>query len=142
VASIAAVEWRVKKDMKDDVFEFYTTDMGPNFALSEDVLRQRLFEIDGATTLKGSSSETEEQDSFHTYLTLIEFESEELPWEGIVSMGGTAKWRQYFEDPNVSVSGNCVCGWVLVLISRQKWQLSMYVVKKTYLDEAKETKNT
>lgn len=47
---------------------------------SPDVLRYRVLEVDAATTLQGTSYETKEKDSLHTFLSLVELETDQWPW--------------------------------------------------------------
>jgi hypothetical protein len=101
------MEWRVANDMHEEVLEFYTAQVAPKFAESEDMLRLRLFEVDNATTLQGSLFESKERDSSHGYFTLVEFDAEDWPWEDIIELGGNEKWKQYFEDSNVVVGEEC-----------------------------------
>ena len=107
VASIVAMEWRVAEEFRDDVFEFYTTQVAPMFTDSEGMLRVRLFEVDDSTSLQGSSFETKERDSSHGYFTLVELDTEEWPWEDIVDLGSNEQWKRYFEDPKVVVGDQC-----------------------------------
>ncbi|CAO2653446.1 Nn.00g028570.m01.CDS01 [Neocucurbitaria sp. VM-36] len=120
IASVAVMEWRVSADVEKDVLQFYTTVVGPTISSSPDVLRFRLFEVDNATVLQGSSYVTKEKDALLTYFTLVELESEQWPWDAVVELAEIDQWKEYFEQQTVV-----------------KWQVSDFLVKKRYWGKSK-----
>ncbi|KAH9880414.1 hypothetical protein IAQ61_000705 [Plenodomus lingam] len=118
ITSVTAMEWRIPKEEEEEVITFYTKDLAPMVAESEDVLRFRLFEVENATFLEGENYVTKEKDSLHTYFTLVEFETDEWPWDKIMQLSENPKWRRYFESQEIV-----------------KWQTSHYMVNRAYLPE-------
>ncbi|KAH7385504.1 hypothetical protein DE146DRAFT_621455 [Phaeosphaeria sp. MPI-PUGE-AT-0046c] len=118
VASVAAMEWRVTQEMKEEIISWYTSYVGPLISSSPDIIRFRLFEVDNATVLQGESYETKEKDSLHTYFTMVELETEEWPWDVVLELAENEKWKQYFEAQR-----------------EVKWQLSHYLVKRLYSEK-------
>lgn len=104
VASVAVMEWQVEEAAETEVLDFYKTKAAPTIASSPDVLRFRMFKIKNATVLKSDSYETLEKKRLHKFLTLIELETEDWPWDVVVALGETPKWREYFEAQEVVVS--------------------------------------
>ena len=133
VASVAAMEWRVTQEMKEEITTWYTSYVGPLISSSPDIIRFRLFEVDNATVLEGEKYETKEKDELHTYLTMVELETEEWPWDVVIELAENEKWKQYFEAQReiVSFESYIISGGVLIY-PLQKWQLSHYLVKKMY----------
>lgn len=115
VASVAAMEWKVTQEMKDEITNWYTSYVGPLISSSQDIIRFRLFEVDNATVLQGQSYETKEKDELHTYFTMVELETEEWPWDVVIELAENEKWKQYFEAQR-----------------EVKWQLSHYIVHRLY----------
>lgn len=98
------MEWKVSAERQDEVLEFYTSYVAPKVSSSPDVLRLRMFEVDNATVLQGTSYETKEKDSLHTYFTLVEFETDDWPWEAVIELAENPDWRKYFEAQKLVVS--------------------------------------
>jgi hypothetical protein len=62
-----------------------------------------MFKIKNATLLEADSHETPKNKNLHTYLTLVELESEEWPWDVVIALSEKPKWREYFEGQKVVV---------------------------------------
>jgi len=99
---------RVSKEFKDNVLEYFTTVMIPYIMKSPDVHRFRLFEVDNATVLEGASHETKENDDTLPYLSLVEFATEDYPWDVILEMADTDEWKRWVGDPKMMVCLNRV----------------------------------
>ncbi|KAH6629353.1 hypothetical protein C7974DRAFT_185038 [Boeremia exigua] len=117
IVSVAVMEWQIRAGSEQEVLDFYKSEAAPTIASSPDVLRFRMFQVQNATVLKAGSYDTLEQEKLHTYLTLVELETEEWPWDAVVALGEKPKWREYFDKQNVV-----------------KWQSSHYLVKRSYPD--------
>lgn len=112
VVSVAIMEWEIEAGKEEEVLDFYYTECVPMITVSPDILRARMFKIKNATVLKAGSHETLEKGNLHTYLTIMELESEEWPWDKIVALGDNIKWREYFEAQKgvvsrIDVFGTC-----------------------------------
>lgn len=103
------MEWKVSAERQDEVLEFYTSYVAPKVSSSPDVLRLRMFEVDNATVLQGTSYETKEKNSLHTYFTLVEFETDDWPWEAVIELAENPDWRKYFEAQKLVVSEIQIC---------------------------------
>lgn len=90
------------------MFEFYTQELGPQFSKAPEVLRLRLFKIKNAAVLKDDSCNTLENKDLHTYMSLIEMDCEEWPWDEIFAINSMTGWVEYFEGQKAVVSG-CGC---------------------------------
>jgi hypothetical protein len=130
------MEWQVAEGNEKDVLDFYKAEAAPTIASSPDVLRFRMLKINNATVLKAGSYETLEKEKLHTYLTLVELETEEWPWDVVIALGEKPKWREYWEGQKVVVSGTVHFYLTLLADSLQKWQSSHYLVKRSYPEDA------
>lgn len=104
VVSVAVMEWQVKEGDEKAIVDFYHSEAAPTIAGSPDVLRFRMLKIQNATVLKAGSYDTLEKDKLHTYLTLVELETEEWPWDVVIALGELPKWRDYWEGQKAVVS--------------------------------------
>lgn len=64
----------------------------------------RWFKIHNATVLKGNTYTTLKSEELHTYLSIIEMDSEEWPWDQILAMNELPQWVEYFEEQRAVVS--------------------------------------
>jgi hypothetical protein len=101
---VSAVEWKVAADMKDEVLDFYISYLGPKVASSPDTIRFRLFEVEDANVIQGDSQKIKEKDSLHSYFALVEFETEEWPWDVLFELSQNEQYNKYFETQEVVVS--------------------------------------
>jgi len=103
------MEWRISPGLEDEVIRWYTSFLAPKLSSSPDVLRMRLFEVDNATVLRGASYETKEKDALHTYFSLVEFATEDYPWDVVLAIAQDEYWRRYFENRDAVVRPNRLC---------------------------------
>lgn len=98
------MEWQIKGDDEKEVLDFYQTEAAPLIAAAQGNMRFRIFRIDNATVQKANSYDTLQKDKLHTYLTLVELDSEEWPWDVVIALGENPGWRKYFEEQRAVVS--------------------------------------
>ena len=99
------MEWCVAHDMYKEVMDFYLGFIVPNFASHPDVLRLRVFEVANATSLQGDTYITKEKDDeLHRFFTMVEFATEDWPWESVIELSGNEKWLRYFDSQTAVVS--------------------------------------
>jgi hypothetical protein len=111
IASVSAVEMQVSKEYKDDVLGYFTSTMVPYMMESPDIHRFRLFEVDNATVFEGSKQETANKEDLRPYFCLVEFATEDYPWDVILEMADTDEWKRWVGDPKMMVCFDCVhCG--------------------------------
>jgi hypothetical protein len=117
IASVTAIEWHVPSDLRDEIMEWYESCVVTKMTSSPDVLRHRLFELDNATVLESAAHSTKAKESLHTYFSFVEFDTEDWPWDVILELAETEKWREWFEGQKVVVSCAFTLFWeVLTLI--------------------------
>lgn len=102
------MEWQVSADVREDVMQYYTEKVAPMIASSPDVLRFRLFEVFSANFFQSQSYKAEEKEGLKSYLTLVEFQTDDWPWDKVVELAEDEKWRYYFETQNVVVCKPCL----------------------------------
>ena len=103
INSVAVMEWQVALERHEEVLDFYIKEAAPTIASSPDVLRFRLFKIDNATAMEGMSQATLEKATLDTYLTVVELESDDWPWDVVVVLAEKPKWREYFDGQSIVV---------------------------------------
>lgn len=108
IASVSAVEMQVSKEYKDDVLGYFTSTMVPYMMESPDIHRFRLFEVDNATVYEGSKQETANKEDLRPYFCLVEFATEDYPWDVILEMADTDEWKRWIGDPKMMVCFDCV----------------------------------
>ncbi|KAI8941643.1 hypothetical protein NX059_002856 [Plenodomus lindquistii] len=120
IVSVCAMEWRVSEEEEADVLKYYSEELAPLICESEDVLRYRLFKVYNGSVLEGDQVVTQDKDALPSYFTMVEFESDEWPWDKILELSETPNWRKYFEPREIV-----------------KWQTSQYLVQKRYTNSPK-----
>jgi hypothetical protein len=135
---VTCLEWRVPSDMQEQVFEYYTETVVPLIMNSPEVLRLRIFEVDHAIKQRGQDFGVMEKEKIHTFLTVVEMESEEWPWEVVMELAEDDKWSKYFEKQDVVVGR-----YLFLAVNErkltvlQKWNISTFLVKRVYTEEDK-----
>lgn len=94
----------MRSDVHDDVLNFYTTVAVPTLVASPAILRFRMFQVDRATSMEEESYITEDNETLHTYLTVVEMETEQWPWDVVVELAEIPEWKEYFEKQEAVVS--------------------------------------
>jgi hypothetical protein len=99
------MEWAIPNEMHDEVMDWYLAYTAPLLANSPECVRFRLLEVDNATVLEGMSYETKEKSGLHTYLSVMELDTPDWPWEQVLELADDEGWKKYFESR--VVVGNC-----------------------------------
>jgi len=107
IASVTAMEWDIPADKEEEVLKYYMEVVAPTIANAPDVLRFRVFQVDQATTIQGTSQTDKDSKQLHKFFTVVELESEDWPWEVIVELADDPKWKDYFESNTVVVCFIC-----------------------------------
>ncbi|KAF1926016.1 uncharacterized protein M421DRAFT_7248 [Didymella exigua CBS 183.55] len=117
VVSILFFEWQPHAGFEEEVVGYYEREMGYLLCQAVETLRVRWFQIKNATVLKGNLYNTLKSEDLHTYMCLVEMSCEEWPWIEFFEINELPGWKKYFEDQR-----------------RVRWQVSQYVVKRSYPD--------
>ncbi|EMD88694.1 hypothetical protein COCC4DRAFT_60642 [Bipolaris maydis ATCC 48331] len=110
----ATVLWQPKPEVYDEFIEWFTNSFIPGMFDSPELLRARVFTLEHATNIRAQKYETVDKDSLLEFLTIWEFETEEFPWEVLIYLGSSEKWRYYMEGGMVD------------------WEIAQYMVKNNY----------
>jgi hypothetical protein len=110
IVSVSGVEMKVSAEHREEILRYFTTVMVPMIMESEVVIRFRLFEIDNAAVLEGASHETKSKEETFQYFSLVEFETEDYPWDVILDLAETEEWKRWFGDQNMVVCIDCLTG--------------------------------
>lgn len=136
IESVTCLEWAVPVDMQEEVFKYYTGTVVPMIMGCPEVLRLRILEVDNAITQRGSTLGTKDKKTVHTFLTIVEMESDEWPWDVVMELAEDKNWEKYFEKQDVvgRVLLFLLCQLLIIL---QKWSISTYLVKRAYTEADK-----
>lgn len=97
------VIWQPAADVHDELMDWFINEFTPGMLDSPELLRTRVFKLENVSYIRGQKQEEVDKASLHQYMTLWEFETEEFPWEIMVYLGSSEKWRLYVEN------GKLVC---------------------------------
>jgi len=100
------VLWQPEDAVHDDFVEWFRTDFAPGMLESPELLRTRIFKLQRASLQVGGQLEEKSISEMYQYMTIWEFDCDELPWEILVYLGSSERWRYYVEGGHL-VSGGC-----------------------------------
>ncbi len=97
------VLWQPEETMHDEFVSWFSSEFVPGMLESPELLRTRIFKLEHASVTQDQMCKKQDTASMYQYLTLWEFDCDELPWEVLVYLGGSERWRYYVEG------GHLVC---------------------------------
>lgn len=97
------VLWQPAPEVHDEFVQWFRDEFAPGMLESPELLRTRIFELEHASKIQDQKHEQVDKASVHQYMTFWEFDSEELPWEILIYLGSSERWRHYVEG------GHLVC---------------------------------
>jgi hypothetical protein len=113
VQMLCVVFWQPEDAVHEDVVEWFRTDFVAGMQ-NPDLLRIRLFTLQHASLMEDGKVKKKSTKDVPRYMSIWEFGCEDLPWELLVYLGSSEKWRYYIEGGHV------------------QWQMSQYLVNRTY----------
>ena len=96
-----------------------------------ELLRARIFKLERATNIRGQKHGHVDKESLLQYMTIWEYASDELPWEVLVYLGSSERWRHYVEG-HYMVSPPWTSRCPNTHMSLQKWEIAQYLVTRKY----------
>ncbi|RMZ68376.1 hypothetical protein GMOD_00010004 [Pyrenophora seminiperda CCB06] len=108
------VLWQPLASIHDEFIEWFQGEFLPGMLQSPELLRTRVFKLDHASLVSDRKHATVDKESVYQYMTLWEFDSEELPWEVLIYLGSSERWRYYAEGQLLN------------------WQIGQFLVNKIY----------
>jgi hypothetical protein len=94
---LLTVLWQPVPAKHDDFVSWLSGEFIPNMLESPEVLRTRIFKLQHASVFADGKMETKSTENMYQYMTIWEFETEELPWEIMVFLGSSERWRYYVD---------------------------------------------
>lgn len=91
------VLWQPVDAVHDQFVEWFRDEFAPGMLESPELLRTRIFKLEKASLVKDQLREEQRVESMYQYMTLWEFDCDELPWEILVYLGSSERWRYYVE---------------------------------------------
>jgi hypothetical protein len=111
------VLWQPVAAVHDDFVEWFRTDLAPGMLESPELLRTRIFKLQQASVVQNGQIEEKDINNMFNYMTVWEFDCEDLPWEILVYLGSSERWRHYVESGHV------------------QWQIAQFLVNRTYPED-------
>lgn len=91
------VLWQPVEAMHDQFVTWFREEFAPGMLNAPELLRTRIFTLDSASVVQDQKREHQNTTSMYQYLTLWEFNCDDLPWEILVYLGSSERWRFYVE---------------------------------------------
>ena len=91
------VRWQPVEAHHDQFVKWFTEEFAPGMLESPELLRLRIFKLENASLIQDQNVEQKSPGSLYQYLTYWEFDCDELPWEILVYLGSSERWRYYVE---------------------------------------------
>jgi hypothetical protein len=114
------VLWQPLDTVHDDFVEWFRGDFVPGMLESAELLRARIFKLQHASILQAGQTETKDTGKMYQYMTIWEFDCDELPWEIMIYLGSSDMWRHYVEG-----------GYL-------QWQMAQYHVDQIFPEEGEQ----
>ena len=100
--------WQPVEAAHDQFVKWFTDEFAPGMLESPELLRLRVFKLENASLIQDKKVEQKSPGSMYQYLTFWEFDCDELPWEILVYLGSSERWRYYVEGGHlVNFVGHC-----------------------------------
>lgn len=104
------VLWQPVDAYHDEFVSWFSKEFAPGMLESPELLRMRIFKLDNASTVKDQKHEQQNTKPMYQYMTFWEFDCDDLPWEILLYLGGSERWRYYVEGGHlVSFEARCKC---------------------------------
>jgi hypothetical protein len=91
------VLWQPAPEVHDEFVEWFREEFAPGMLEYPELLRTRIFKLEHASKTQNQKHDQVDKASVYQYMTFWEFDSEELPWEILVYLGSSERWRYYVE---------------------------------------------
>ncbi|KAF2847478.1 hypothetical protein T440DRAFT_403437 [Plenodomus tracheiphilus IPT5] len=111
------VRWQPVESVHDQFVEWFTEEFAPGMLESPELLRTRIFKVDNTSSFKNQVYQEKDSKSVFQYMTFWEFDCDDLPWEILVYLGSSERWRHYVEGGYLN------------------WQIAQYLVNRAYPDD-------
>ena len=99
------VLWQPEEAVHDQFVEWFKDEFAPGMLESPELLRTRIFKLENASLVQNGRHEQQELSKVYQYLTFWEFDCDDLPWEILVYLGSSERWRYYVEGGHLV--GHC-----------------------------------
>lgn len=91
------VLWQPNEDVHDQFVDWFKNEFAPGMLESPELLRTRIFKLENASLIQNGAHEQQDTSKVYSYLTFWEFDCDDLPWEILVYLGSSERWRYYVE---------------------------------------------
>ncbi|KAF1850364.1 uncharacterized protein K460DRAFT_327147 [Cucurbitaria berberidis CBS 394.84] len=111
------VLWQPAEAVHDEFVKWFTEEFAPGLLECPELLRTRVFKLENASLVQDQKREQQTLSSMYQYMTFWEFDCDDLPWELLVYLGSSERWRYYVEGNHL------------------KWQIGQFLVNRIYPEE-------
>ncbi|KAL1801207.1 hypothetical protein ACET3X_001549 [Alternaria dauci] len=114
------VLWQPTPGLHDEFLDWFTGEFITGMLKNSELLRTRVFKLEHVSKIQDQTHKQVDKASVYQYMTIWEFDSEELPWEVLVYLGSSEGWRHYVE-------GGCL-----------NWQMGQFLEYQNLTDDINE----
>jgi hypothetical protein len=111
------VLWQPVAAVHDEFVDWMQNDFVPGMLESHELLRARIFKLQHASIYEDGKSKNKGTSNMYQYMTVWEFDCEDLPWEVMVYLGSSEGWRHYVEGDYLN------------------WQMTQYLINRVYPED-------
>ncbi|KAH8711927.1 hypothetical protein GQ44DRAFT_714134 [Phaeosphaeriaceae sp. PMI808] len=108
------VLWQPAAAVHDGFVEWFQTEFAPGMLECPELLRARILKLQHASVFENGETKEKNTNDMYQYITVWEFECDDLPWEILVYLGSSERWRYYVEGGHL------------------QWQIAQYLVNRIY----------
>jgi hypothetical protein len=106
---IITVFWHATDAAHDGFLKWFETDFTPGMLASPELLRARVFKLQHASVYENGQVKEQDVGEMFQYMTIWEIDGDELPWEALLYLGSSERWRYYIEGGHVVSSSGAWC---------------------------------
>jgi hypothetical protein len=106
--------WQPEDAIHDGFLDWLRTEFMPGVLESPEALRSSIYKLQPESLAQNAGTDTQDTSTMKPYMTIWEFDCEELPWEVLIFLARKEGWRCYVEGGQV------------------QWQIAMYLVDRVY----------
>ncbi|QRD07399.1 hypothetical protein JI435_132080 [Parastagonospora nodorum SN15] len=93
--------WQTSEAVRDDFVGWLRDDFFPNMADSPELIRMSIFKLKHASISQNGNTEQKNPENMYQYMGVWELDNDEVPWDALVYLGTSEKWRMYWEAGQV-----------------------------------------
>jgi hypothetical protein len=116
VQMVVVILWQPDDATHAGFLDWLRSDFMPGVLESPETLRSSIYKLQHDSPAENATVKAEDTGMMQPYMTMWEFDCDELPWDVLISLGSKEGWRHFVDGGQV------------------QWQVGMYLVNRVYPD--------